>query len=63
MQFTDSHRRNSQEGEQKPLVVLPYVKGVKERATRILTPHAKEVNKPGKNLRHMSIKPEDSIGK
>ena len=60
MRFADSHRRDRQEGEQKPLVVLPYVKGVTERVTSILTQHAEVVNKPGKNLRHVLVKPKDS---
>ena len=59
MQLTNGQRSDRQGGEQKPLVVLLYVKGVTERVTRILTPYAKVVNKPGKNLRHMLVKPKD----
>ena len=42
--------RSGEERERKPVVVLPYVQGVTERVTRILAPHAKVANKPGKNL-------------
>ena len=48
-----------QEGERKPMVVLPYIQGVTERMTRILAPHAKVANKPGKNLRNMLVRPKD----
>ena len=44
-----------QEGERKPMVVLPYIQGVTERITRILAPHAKVANKPGKNLRNTYV--------
>lgn len=44
---------------EKPLVVLPYVKGVTERITRILKPHARVSTKPGRNLRNMLVKPKD----
>ena len=41
------------------MVVLPYIQGVTERITRILAPHAKVANKPGKNLRNMLVRPKN----
>ena len=43
----------------RPLVVLPYVKGVTEKVTRILKPHARVATKPGRNLKSMLVKPKD----
>ena len=62
--FIDKTRRKLQQGrrqanEQKTLVVLPYVQGVTEKITRILAPHARVTNRPGKNLRSMLVKPKD----
>ena len=51
--------REGAERERKPLVVLPYVSGVTERVTRILSSHAKVTTKPGKNLRNLLVKPKD----
>ena len=39
--------------------MLPYVKGVTEKVTRILKPHAKVATKPGKNLRNFLVRPKD----
>ena len=55
--------RDREENEQKPLVVLPYVRGVTERVTRILAPHAKVATRPGKNLKSMLVRPKDKRDK
>ena len=52
-----------EEREHKPLVVLPYVKGVTEKITRVLKPHARVSTKPGQSLRGMLVKPKDKRDK
>ena len=51
------------ERQEQPLVVLPYVKGVTEKITRVLKPHARVSTKPGQNLRSMLVKPKDKRNK
>ena len=51
--------RTREQRHEKPLVVLPYVKGVTEKMTRILKPHARVATKPGTNLKNILVKPKD----
>ena len=39
--------------QQKPLIVLPYIRGVTEKVTRVLKMHARVSTKPGKSLRNL----------
>ena len=55
----DGDARAREQREKKPLVVLPYVKGVTERVTRVLKPHARVATKPAKNLRNILVKAKD----
>ena len=59
MQNRREQVRDGAERERKPLVVLPYVRGVTGKLTRILSSHAKVTTKPGKNLRNLLVKPKD----
>ena len=55
--------RASEERAQKPLTVLPYVKGVTEKVTRVLKPYARVSTKPGKNLRNLLVNAKDKRDK
>ena len=48
--------------DDKPLVVIPYVKGVTEKVTRALKPYARVATKPDRNLRGILVKPKDRRG-
>ena len=48
--------------DDKPLVVIPYVKGVTEKVTRALKPYARVAAKPDRNLRGILVKPKDRRG-
>ena len=49
--------RTKEQRAEKPLVVLPYVKGVTERITHVLKPHARVSTKSGRNLQNMLVMP------
>ena len=59
IQARSTPSRDRQGRDQRPLVVLPYVQGVTEKITRILAPHAKVANRPGKSLKSMLVRPKD----
>ena len=56
-------RAAGEQGEQKPLVVLPYVQGVTERIAHTLKPHARVISKSGQSLRNMLVRPKEKRDK
>ena len=55
----EGRNTDDQDGQRKPFVVLPYVRSVTEKVTRILKPHAKVATKPGRNLKNVLVRPKD----
>ena len=49
--------------QQKPLIVLPYIRGVTEKVTRVLKMHARVSTKPGKSLRNLLVSTKDKRDK
>ena len=62
MRASDGARAREQR-ETKPFAVLPYVKGVTEKVTRVLKPYARVSTKPGKSLRNMLVNAKDKRDK
>ena len=54
--------RPREQRDDKPLVVLPYVRGVTEKVTRVLKPYVRVFTRPDRNLRGILVRPKDKRG-